>query len=73
MGFELPQQDLAQDPRGVLRQGEIIRQRLLSSDEVLTPGRWVQGTLTREELASESRRGDRGADRHRLAGWLGWG
>ncbi len=44
---------IAQDPQGVLRQGEIIRERLLSSDSDLTPERWVKATLAREELASE--------------------
>lgn len=44
---------LARDPRGVLRQGEIIRQQLLGSDNELIPARWVQGLKTRQELANE--------------------
>jgi len=44
---------LAREPRGVLRQGEIIRQQLLSSDNELVPDRWVQGLKTRQELATE--------------------
>ncbi len=44
---------IASDPPGVLRQGEIIRERLMSSQGELTPERWVKGALAREELASE--------------------
>ena len=45
--------NLAQDVRGVLRQGEIIRERLASTDQELTSERWVQATLDRESSARE--------------------
>jgi len=45
--------NLAQEPRGVLRQGEIIQERLLSSEVELVPRRWVKATLDREEVANE--------------------
>ncbi len=44
---------IAQEPQGLLRQGEIIRERLLSSESELTPGRWVKNPLARQELADE--------------------
>jgi hypothetical protein len=44
---------LAQEPQGVLRQSEIIRERLLSSDSELMPERWLRNPLVREELATE--------------------
>ncbi len=44
---------LVQEPQGLLRQGEIIRERLVSSEGELTPERWVKVTLAREELVSE--------------------
>ena len=45
--------NLAQEPRGVLRQGEIIQERLRSSEIELVPRRWVKVTLDREEVANE--------------------
>ncbi len=45
--------NLAQDPQGVLRQGEIIRERLLSSESELNPARWVRSPLVRQEVADE--------------------
>ncbi len=45
--------NLAQEPKGVLRQGEIIRERLLSSDSELNPERWVKNPLVRVEMANE--------------------
>ncbi len=45
--------NLAQEPQGVLRQGEIIRERLLSSESELNPARWVRSPLARQELADE--------------------
>ncbi len=44
---------IAQGLPGVLRQGEIIRDRFLSSEGELTPERWVKDPLAREELAKE--------------------
>ncbi len=40
-------------PQGVLRQGEIIRERLLSTGSELSPARWVRSPLGRQELADE--------------------
>ncbi len=37
----------------MLRQGEIIREQLSSSDSELTPERWVKNSLAREEIAAE--------------------
>ncbi len=45
--------NLAQDVRGVLRQAEIIRERVRSTDQELTPNRWVDGSLNRESSAQE--------------------
>ncbi len=45
--------NLAQDPPGVLRQGEIIRERLLSAGSELHPARWLRSPLASNELADE--------------------
>jgi hypothetical protein len=45
--------NLAREPQGLLRQGEIIRDRLLISDSELMPGRWVSNPLDREAVASQ--------------------
>ena len=45
--------NLAQDVRGVLRQAEIIRERVASSDTELVSDRWVNGSLNRESSARE--------------------
>ncbi len=44
---------LAQDVRGVLRQAEIIRQRVATYEQELTAKRWIEGTLDRESSAQE--------------------
>ena len=60
--------NLAQNPRGVLRQAEIVQERLLGSDEELTPTRWVEGSLAREELAKEFDQGIE--DQRKIVGLL---
>ncbi len=45
--------NLAQDIRGVLRQAEIIRERVKNSDKELVSARWVNGSLDRESSARE--------------------
>ncbi len=45
--------NLAQDVRGVLRQGEIIRRRVAASEQELTSERWIEGSLDRETSAQE--------------------
>ena len=60
--------NLAQNPRGVLRQAEIIQERLLGSDEELTPERWVEGSLAREEMAKVFDQGIE--DQRRIVGLL---
>ncbi len=45
--------NLAQNLRGVLRQAEIIRERIKSSDKEMVSERWVNGTLDRESSARE--------------------
>lgn len=45
--------NLAQDVRGVLRQAEIIRERVAGSDKELVSDRWVNGSLDRESSARE--------------------
>ncbi len=44
---------MAQELKGILRQGEIIRDRLRSTEGELIPERWVKAPLTREEVANE--------------------
>lgn len=60
--------NLAQNPRGVLRQAEIIQERLLTSEEELIPERWVEGPLAREEMARVFDQGIR--DLRRIVGQL---
>ena len=45
--------NVAQDPRGVLRQGEILRDRLSKSERELVPERWVDGPIISTDLAAE--------------------
>ncbi len=45
--------NLAQDVRGVLRQAEIIRERVRGSDKELVAERWVKGSLDRESSVQE--------------------
>ncbi len=45
--------NLAQDVQGVLRQAEIIRERVASSDKELVSDRWVNGSLDHESSARE--------------------
>ncbi len=45
--------NLARDVRSVLRQGEIIRERIASSEEELVSDRWVKGALDREASPRE--------------------
>ena len=45
--------NLAQGVRGVLRQAEIIRERVVGSDQELASDRWVNGSLDRESSARE--------------------
>ena len=45
--------NLAQDVRGVLRQAEIIRERVASSESELVPKRWMEAKLSREASARE--------------------
>ncbi len=45
--------NLAQDVRGVLRQAEIIRERVAGSGPELTSERWVEGSLNRETSVRE--------------------
>ncbi len=45
--------NMAQDVRGVLRQAEIIRQRVAGSELELTAKRWMEGSLNRETSAQE--------------------
>ncbi len=45
--------NLAQDVRGVLRQGEIIRRRVAGSERELTSDRWIEGSLDRETSAQQ--------------------
>ncbi len=45
--------NIVQDPQGALRQGETVRERLVSSEGELTPERWVKASLVRDELVSE--------------------
>ncbi len=44
---------LAQEVRGVLRQAEIIRERVASSESELVPKRWMEAKLSRESSARE--------------------
>ena len=45
--------NVAQELKGVLRQGEIIRDRLRGAEGELKPSRWVKAPLTRAEVADE--------------------
>ncbi len=45
--------NLAQDVRGVLRQAEIIRERVATSERELTAKRWIEGSLNRDSSARE--------------------
>ena len=45
--------NLAQDVRGVLRQAEIIRERVAGSESELVSRRWLEGKLEREASARE--------------------
>jgi hypothetical protein len=45
--------NLAQNAQGVLRQAEIIRERVVSSESELMPNRWVEGPLSKETSAGE--------------------
>ncbi len=45
--------NLAQDVRGVLRQAEIIRERVASSESELVPKRWMEAKLSRQASARE--------------------
>ncbi len=45
--------NLAQDVPGVLRQAEIIRERVASAESELVPKRWMEAKLSREASAQE--------------------